>query len=65
MTMNASGFDFYARYTDKAGNVTVQQHRVHDKDAFITARTAEYAKEGGKAKFEQITDEEYRKARAR
>lgn len=63
--MNASGFDFFARYTAKNGDVTVQHHRVHDKVAFISARTAEYSKEGGKAKFEQITEDEYKKSKAK
>ncbi|OWG18286.1 hypothetical protein KDK82_1765 [Delftia sp. K82] len=55
--------DIYVRHTGKEGNSYVNQHRVWDADRFIAAQQAEAAKAGGKAKAEQITEEQYRAAR--
>lgn len=62
--MEETGFlarDVYARHTNKEGKSYVAQHRVWDAARFFAARADEAAKEGGKAKCEQITEEQYRK----
>ena len=56
--------DVYARHTDKSGKSYVTSHRVWNAERFFSARAAEAAKEGGKARCEQITEEQYRKERA-
>jgi hypothetical protein len=53
--------DVYARHTSKKGTSYVACHRVWDADRFFKVRQAEAAKEGGAAKVEQITEEQYRK----
>lgn len=57
--------DIYMRHTDKKGNTYVQEHRVWDAERFLAARAADAAKEGGKARAEQITEEQYRTERTR
>ncbi|MFA5386836.1 MAG: hypothetical protein WC322_00360 [Candidatus Paceibacterota bacterium] len=56
--------DVYARHTSKEGNSYVALHRVWSADRFFKARAADAAKEGGKARCEQITQEQFAKERA-
>ena len=64
MTTTTAARDVYARHTDKSGSSYVQTHRVWDAEKFFETRAAEAAKEGGKARCEQITQEQFRKERA-
>lgn len=56
--------DVYARHTGKDGNSYVACHRVWSAERFFAARAADAAKEGGKARCDQISQEQYRKERA-
>lgn len=56
--------DIFVRHTGKEGNSFVQQHRVWDADRFLNARQADAIKAGGKAKAEQITQEQFAKEKA-
>lgn len=51
----------WMRYTDKAGKSHAVEHRVWDKDIFLSARASDAQREGGKA--EQITEAQYRSER--
>jgi hypothetical protein len=51
--------DIFVRHTGKEGNSFVQQHRVWNADRFLEARKADAIKAGGKAKAEQITQEQF------
>lgn len=50
----------YLKRHDKEGRVTFTEHTMWDEKLFISTRHAEAVKEGGKAKAEQITREDYR-----
>lgn len=39
----------YMKYSDKHGNVSIQQHQVWDRERFIHAQMTAHAKEGGTA----------------
>lgn len=56
--------DVFARHTGKDGKSYVAMHRVWSADRFFAARAAEAAKEGGKTRCEQITQEQFTKERA-
>lgn len=56
--------DVYARHTGKDGKSYVSQHRVWNAERFFTARANEAKQEGGKARCEQITEEQFNKERA-
>ncbi len=64
MNTTTSARDVYARHTDKSGHSYVQTHRVWDAQRFFKARSSDAAKEGGKARCEQITQEQFIKERA-
>jgi len=64
MPENFTARDVYARHTNKEGHSYVAVHRVWSAERFFAARAAEAAKDGGKARCEQITEEQYRKERA-
>lgn len=58
--------DIYLRHTSTTGSSYVQQHRVWDADRFIAGAQSEAAKANaevkdgsGKAKAEQITEDQY------
>jgi len=58
----------WMRYTDNDGKVHVQEHQVWDKDRFLSARADDAANErrkkpDGKAKAEQINEDQYRSER--
>ena len=71
MTMQAFGWDLYARHTGANGASYVQAHRVWDKERFLAAqqRAAERINadqppgQPRLAKVEQITQQEYAQAR--
>ncbi len=56
--------DVHARHTNKEGRSYVATHRVWSAERFFAARAAEAAKEGGKARCDQITQEQFEKERA-
>lgn len=56
--------DIYMRHTGKDGKSYVHEHRVWDAERFIASQQDAAAKEGGKAKAEQITHEQYLAERA-
>ena len=60
-----SARDVYARHTNKEGKSYVARHRVWNADRFFAARADEATKEGGKAKCEQITEQQFNKERAK
>ncbi|WP_406626140.1 hypothetical protein [Acidovorax sp. SDU_ACID1] len=64
MTTEFTPRDVYARHTSKEGNSYVARHRVWSAGRFFAARAAEAAKEGGKARCDQITEDQYLKERA-
>lgn len=53
--------DIYMRHTGKDGNSYVQSHRVWDAERFILSQEESAKREGGRAKAEQITEEQYLK----
>lgn len=55
--------DIYVRHTAKDGKSFVAQHRVWDAPRFLASRSAEAAKEGGLARCDQITPDQYLKER--
>lgn len=57
MSIDLVCLDVYVRHTDKHGNAYVQEHRVWDKEKFLSAQAASAKKEGGSA--EQISQEQY------
>jgi hypothetical protein len=57
--------DVYVRHTDKAGRRHVQVHRCWDAPRFLRALADAAVKVGGKARAEQITEAQYKQARAR
>lgn len=59
----ASPHEIFVRYTGKEGKSYVNQHRVWDAERFMATRQAEAKNEGGKAKVEHITEQQYRAAR--
>lgn len=56
--------DVHARHTNKEGRSYVATHRVWNAQRFFAARAADATKEGGKARCEQITNEQFEKERA-
>lgn len=59
------GRDIYMRHTDKDGKSYVQEHRVWNADRFVEAQLDEALKLGGKAMVQQITHEQYLRAKGR
>lgn len=57
--------DIYLKHTDKEGNVAVRCHRVWNGDLLIATLLGAAVKEGGKAFVQQLTEEQYRKERAK
>jgi valyl-tRNA synthetase len=73
MAIELSGRDIYLRHTACDGKSNVQQHRVWDAERFISSQEQEAQKmnedqkegEPRMAAVQQITEDQYRKERAK